>query len=138
MHNLPARTLEIQTLYGMGDPIQDYDANAYAREYATQFDDLFEVIDPVRPRGEGAVQLRGGTTKENLVADSLSANAYGIYLIHYLFVIWLQYALLGISMPAFAKAATVFIAALVMSWMVSIALSHTSFGARLLHGRAAA
>ena len=27
--------------------------------------------------------------------DSLSANAYGLYLVHYDFVVWLQYALLG-------------------------------------------
>ena len=28
------------------------------------------------------------------VLDSLKANAYGMYLIHYVFVVWLQYALL--------------------------------------------
>ena len=37
-------------------------------------------------------------------ADSLSANAYGIYLIHYVFVTWLQYALLGVALFAIAKA----------------------------------
>ena len=47
--------------------------------------------------------------------DSLSENAYGIYLVHYPFVVWLQYALLNVTLFAFAKAAIVFGITLVMS-----------------------
>jgi hypothetical protein len=31
-----------------------------------------------------------------------------MYLVHYVFVVWLQYALLGIELPAIIKAAIVF------------------------------
>ena len=54
--------------------------------------------------------------------DSLSDNAYGIYLVHYVFVVWLQYALLHAPLFAFAKAAIVFGVTLVMSWATSAAL----------------
>ncbi len=50
------------------------------------------------------------------VADSLSNNAYGIYLLHYLFVIWLQWALLPAGLPAILKGFIVFTAAVGLSW----------------------
>lgn len=40
-----------------------------------------------------AIFLRFGHTRMRIM-DSLCQNAYGIYLVHYLFVIWLQYFLL--------------------------------------------
>ncbi|WP_298731919.1 acyltransferase [uncultured Chitinophaga sp.] len=49
----------------------------------------------------------------------LSANAYSIYLLHYIFVVWCQYALLSISAPAFIKFIITFIVALSGSWIVS-------------------
>jgi len=52
------------------------------------------------------------------VADSLNDNAYGMYLIHYPFVSWLQYALLKTDLPASAKGAIVFLSALALSWGV--------------------
>ncbi len=54
--------------------------------------------------------------------DSLSANAYRMYLIHYTFAVWLQYALLGTALFAIAKAAIVFGATLVMSWAIAAAM----------------
>jgi surface polysaccharide O-acyltransferase-like enzyme len=48
--------------------------------------------------------------------DSLSANSYGIYLVHYAFVNWLQYALLPASLPAVVKWTIVFAGALLLSW----------------------
>ena len=51
--------------------------------------------------------------------DSLSEHAYGIYLVHYAPVVWLQYALLGSDLPVPAKAATVFAIALAVSWAAS-------------------
>ena len=52
-------------------------------------------------------------------ADSLSANAYGIYLLHYLFVIWIQYAALPWAWPAVAKCAAVAVGATGLSWFTS-------------------
>lgn len=57
--------------------------------------------------------------------ESLSANAYRMYLIHYVFAVWLQFALLGIGLFAIAKAAIVFGATLIMSWTVAAALGRT-------------
>ncbi len=56
------------------------------------------------------------------VLDSLSANAYSIYLLHYVFVVWLQYALLGVDLDAIEKAAIVFAGALALSWAASAGL----------------
>jgi glucan biosynthesis protein C len=54
--------------------------------------------------------------------DSLSANAYRMYLIHYVFAVWLQYALLGTTLFAIGKAAIVFGLTLIMSWAVAAAM----------------
>jgi peptidoglycan/LPS O-acetylase OafA/YrhL len=56
------------------------------------------------------------------VLTSLSRNAYGIYLVHYGFVMWLQYALLPAALPAAAKAAVVLSVALAASWATTAAL----------------
>lgn len=57
------------------------------------------------------------------VLDSLSRNAYGIYLVHYVFVLWLGYALVGKTLNAPAKMFIVFTAALAASWLTSITAS---------------
>jgi glucans biosynthesis protein C len=62
------------------------------------------------------------TRNRSRVLESLSRNAYGMYLIHYVFVVWLQYALLNAPLFAFAKAAIVFGATLVLSWIGAAAL----------------
>lgn len=51
--------------------------------------------------------------------NSLSANAYSIYLVHYIFVVWCQYALLSVSAPAFVKFIITFVVALAGSWLLS-------------------
>jgi len=45
-----------------------------------------------------------------------SESAYGIYLVHYVFVVWPQYLLLGAAVFAVVKAAIVFAVALGLSW----------------------
>jgi len=54
--------------------------------------------------------------------DSLSENAYLIYLIHYVFVTWIQFALLDLNIPAFVKFLVVFPSSLMLSWGLSILL----------------
>jgi surface polysaccharide O-acyltransferase-like enzyme len=50
----------------------------------------------------------------------LRDSAYGMYLVHYLFVVWLQFALLGIVLPAVIKGAVVFGCTLFLSrWTVA-------------------
>lgn len=61
-------------------------------------------------------------TRRLWIFDSLSDNEYGMYLIHYAFVSWLQFAILGLAMPALAKGAIVFAGTLLLSWGASAAL----------------
>jgi surface polysaccharide O-acyltransferase-like enzyme len=57
------------------------------------------------------------------VLDQLSNHAYGIYLVHYVFVLWLQYALVGTPMSAPAKMMLVFGIATTLSWATSAGAS---------------
>jgi glucan biosynthesis protein C len=58
--------------------------------------------------------------------DSLKDNAYGMYLIHYPFIVWLQFAMLPTNLPAILKAAVVFGGTLALSWAASAALRQVS------------
>jgi hypothetical protein len=65
-----------------------------------------------------AICLRLMRTRYRLL-DSLAKHAYNIYLVHYIFVVWLQYSLLGFGLSAIAKAGIVFVCALAISWAIS-------------------
>ncbi|MGA7487531.1 MAG: acyltransferase [Xanthobacteraceae bacterium] len=69
------------------------------------------------------------------ILGSLSEHAYGIYLVHYVFVIWLQYILIGAPLFAVAKAAIVFTCSLVLSWATTAAVCRIPIGARLMGGK---
>lgn len=57
--------------------------------------------------------------KRGPIWDSLSENSYGIYLFHYVAVIWLQYALLPMALPAFAKFATAWLGGILIPWALT-------------------
>jgi peptidoglycan/LPS O-acetylase OafA/YrhL len=61
--------------------------------------------------------------KKSRVWDSLSRNSFGIYITHYVIVIWLQYALFSRALPAVAKASVVFTGTVALSWAVTAAYS---------------
>jgi glucan biosynthesis protein C len=69
-----------------------------------------------------ALAMFGRFERRSAIWDSLSANAYGIYLLHYPFVVWGQYALLDADIGAIPKAAGVFTGALGLSWCGSAVL----------------
>ena len=48
----------------------------------------------------------------------LKRDAFGMYLVHYVFVVWLQYAFLGVGLFAMVKGAIVFGGTLLLSWGV--------------------
>jgi membrane-bound acyltransferase YfiQ involved in biofilm formation len=54
--------------------------------------------------------------KRRPVYDSLTANAYGIYLIHYAFVSWVQFGLLKFDLPGVVKGGIAFVVAALLSW----------------------
>jgi hypothetical protein len=72
-----------------------------------------------------------------LVLDSLSANAYAMYLVHYVFVVWLQYALLGRNLFPIAKVAIVLSCTLILSWASSAAFNRFILGAYLVPAKRA-
>jgi len=73
--------------------------------------------------------------RRNAIMSSLSDNAYGIYLVHYGSVIWLQYAMLGVALPVGAKALTVFVGAVILSWSLVAALRRIPASIRALTKR---
>jgi glucan biosynthesis protein C len=83
-----------------------------------------------------AACLRFGTRRAPILSG-LATNAFGIYLLHYIFVVWLQYALLGAPLFAVIKFAIVFGGALSLAWISTVAMRATPFG-RLFIGEAPA
>ncbi len=59
-------------------------------------------------------------------------SAYGMYLIHYVFVMWLQYLLLGAAIFAILKGMLVFAGTLALSWGVTAAMLRIPTAARLI------
>jgi GNAT superfamily N-acetyltransferase len=78
-----------------------------------------------------AVILRFARRRSRLF-DSLKDNAYGMYLVHYVFVVWLQYALLGADLPAVLKSALVFAGTLLASWGATAGLRSVPAAAPIL------
>ena len=70
--------------------------------------------------------------RKSPLLDRFSDNAYGVYLLHYIFVIWLQWALLPIALPALCKGLAVFAGAIVLSYVLSAGLRRSSTVARFL------
>ena len=64
--------------------------------------------------------------------DALQPSAYGVYLLHYIFIIWLQYAVYGYSLPAGIKFAIVFAGTLAMSWGLTVMLRKIPVVARMI------
>lgn len=56
------------------------------------------------------------------VLDPLQQDAYGIFLVHYVYVLWLHYWLFGVDLPAIPKALIAFALTLALSWATSAAL----------------
>lgn len=63
---------------------------------------------------------------------SLDRNAYGMYLTHYVYVTWLQFALLGVAWPGVAKGALVFAGTVLLSWATTAALRRIPAVARVV------
>jgi peptidoglycan/LPS O-acetylase OafA/YrhL len=69
------------------------------------------------------------------ILGRISANAYTIYLIHYLFIIWLQFLLLGTALFALIKAVLVFAGTLLMSFVIATLMGHLPIVVRLIQGK---
>src|SRR4051812_3324521 len=50
------------------------------------------------------------------VLDRMQADAYGMFLVHYPIVLWIQYWLFDLGLPAVAKATIAFLGTVLLSW----------------------
>jgi surface polysaccharide O-acyltransferase-like enzyme len=64
--------------------------------------------------------------------DAMQPSAYGIYLLHYVFIIWLQYVVYDPAFPAGIKAAIVFTGTLGGSWALTVLLRRIPLVARMI------
>ena len=54
--------------------------------------------------------------------DRMQSDAYGMFLVHYPIVLWLQYWLFDMDLPAIATAAIAFFATVALSWAATAVL----------------
>jgi hypothetical protein len=54
--------------------------------------------------------------------DQMQADAYGMFLVHYPIVLWLQYWMFDYDWPAIVKAAIAFVLTVILSWAATAAL----------------
>ena len=66
---------------------------------------------------------------------SLDRNAFGIYLLHYAFAAWIQYLLLDVPWPGFAKGLVAIAGAIAASWLTTALLCRIPLVDRVI-GRA--
>jgi peptidoglycan/LPS O-acetylase OafA/YrhL len=64
--------------------------------------------------------------------DRLRPSAYGVYLLHYIFIIWLQYAVYGALLHAGVKFVIVFTGTLTLSWGLTVMLRKIPAVARMI------
>jgi surface polysaccharide O-acyltransferase-like enzyme len=64
--------------------------------------------------------------------DAMRPSAYGIYLLHYMFIIWLQYGVYDSAFPAGVKAGIVFAGTLSGSWLLTVLLRKIPVVARMI------
>jgi hypothetical protein len=56
------------------------------------------------------------------VLDPMQADAYGMFIVHYPIVLWLQYWLFDFDLPAIVKAAVTLVLTVILSWAATAAL----------------
>lgn len=61
------------------------------------------------------------------ILDSLSRSSYGMYLLHYLVILWLQYAVLRTSLHVGWKFAVVFCGGVALCWAATAALRRSAW-----------
>ena len=63
--------------------------------------------------------FRGAVRTRRPWMDSLSRSAYVIYIVHYVYVLWLQRALMAVNVHASLKFLIVFSGAVLFSWLTA-------------------
>jgi hypothetical protein len=73
-----------------------------------------------------------GSKRPWMVLDRMQGDAYGIFLVHYPIVLWLQYWLYDYDLPAIVKALVAFVLTVVLSWALTAALRQIPGATRVL------
>lgn len=109
--------------------IQPFDAPPlwWSRSYAV----VFAAYSGAMAFTITAIHLRSERLRWPLL-DAMQPSAYGIYLVHYVFIVWLQYAVYDLPLHAGAKFAIVFAGTLSLSWALTSALRKIPFVARMI------
>jgi surface polysaccharide O-acyltransferase-like enzyme len=78
-----------------------------------------------------AISLRFARSRAWLL-DAMRSPAYGIYLLHFLPLMWLQYLVYAPAFPAFVKFVIVFTGTLSVSWALAVLLRRIPVVARMI------
>jgi surface polysaccharide O-acyltransferase-like enzyme len=107
------------------------DFNSPPLSWRTEYGLAFAMFSAAMTFAVPAFYLRFAKSSLRLL-DALRPSAYGVYLLHYMFIIWLQYAVYEPPLPAFAKFAIVFIGTLSLSWGLTLLLRKIPLVARMI------
>ena len=66
------------------------------------------------------------------ILDPMQPDAYGMFLVHYPIVLWLQYWLFDYDLPAIVKATVAFVVTVILSWAATAALRKIPGATRVL------
>jgi peptidoglycan/LPS O-acetylase OafA/YrhL len=107
------------------------DFNAPPLSWRTAYGLAFALFSAAMAFAEPALFLRFAKSPLKLL-DAIQPSAYGIFLVHYIFIIWIQYALYDPPLPALVKFAIVFVGTLALSWGLVVLLRKIPFVARMI------
>jgi surface polysaccharide O-acyltransferase-like enzyme len=107
------------------------DFNSPALWWKTAYGVAFAMFSAAMAFTVLATSLRLSRSSLRLL-DAMQPSAYGIYLLHYMFIIWLQYVVFDPAFPAGIKAAIVFVGTLSGSWALTVLLRKIPFVARMI------
>jgi hypothetical protein len=147
---------------GVGKGLTDPDGKLAKRWWAWQLAPILPVVGVIavvimafspKPPPRAALDIGGGVMfalacatlsfaalatflrfvkKTGPVGASLQANAYGMYLTHYVFTAWLAWLFLPQQWGGLAKGAAVFVGATLLSWILTMALRRLPLLGRIL------
>jgi surface polysaccharide O-acyltransferase-like enzyme len=107
------------------------DFNSPPQSWAVGYGLVFALFSAAMTFTVPAIFLRFADARWRLF-DALRPSAYGVFLVHYIFIIWLQYVLYDPPFPAFVKVAIVFTGTLALSWGTVVLLRKIPFVARMI------
>jgi len=105
--------------------------NAPPLSWRTGYGLAFALFSGAMAFAEPAFFLRFAAYPMRLL-DAIRPSAYGIFLVHYIFIIYLQYAVYEPALPAFVKFAIVFAGTLSLSWATTVVLRKIPLVARMI------